>query len=142
LRLPLFMSLPIPKVLFVDEDPEAIHEILLKIEPLLLAYSLRRADALDRYIEEVRPHIVVLSDRVKNRRRDARLILSKLREYFRGKVLILTECITQAEEARWKERGADACLLHPTRSRPRLRQLSSRLTELFASLGNGSSRQG
>lgn len=123
---------PLPTVLFVDEDESALHRILLQIEPIYSVFSLRSPSQIFRYIDRVHPEVIVVSDRLEYRKRSLRELLPKLRERFRGKIIILTEQTSERDRALWKERGADECLLHPTREQSRLDELSRRINDLAA----------
>ena len=124
-----------PSVLFVDQDPEALSWILQKVEPFFTAYSLHSTGPLIRYLETIKPDVIVLSDRLEYRKRDVSALLTTLRESFQGRIILLTECAGQTKQALWKERGADDCVLHPTRVRDRLDHLSKRIVELAAQSG-------
>lgn len=131
------MTDPLPTVLFVDEDESALHRILLQIEPIYSVFSLRSPAQIFRYIERVRPEVIVLSDRLEYRKQDVRALLTQLRERFDGKIVILSERATEQDRILWKERGADECLLHPTREHSRLDDLSRRINELAAEVKLG-----
>lgn len=126
------MSDPLPSVLFVDEDENALHRLLLKIEPLYSVFSLRSPSQIFRYIDRVRPEVIVLSDRLEYRKRDVRALLPILRERFGGKIIILSEAASDRDRANWSELGADDCYVHPTRERTRIDTLSRRIIELAA----------
>jgi DNA-binding response OmpR family regulator len=123
---------PLPSVLFVDEDEDALHRLLLRIEPLYSVFSLRTPSQIFRYIDRIRPEVVVLSDRLEYRKRDIRALLPVLRERFAGKIVILSEGSSEGDRALWTELGADGCFLHPTRERSRIDLLSRRIIDLAA----------
>lgn len=126
------MTVPLPTVLFVDEDESALHRILLQIEPIYSVFSLRSASQIFRYLERVRPEVVVLSDRLEYRKGDIRSLLPILRERFAGKIIVLSEESSDRDRALWTELGADDCFVHPTRERSRIDGLSRRIIELAA----------
>lgn len=119
-----------PSVLFVDQDAEALEQILVTIEPILYSFSLRSPASLPEYVKKCEPDVVVLSDRVRFRKKEAPAFLAALRETYRGPILVLTECASEQERAKWKERGATECVLHPTRVRHRLDQLTRKILDL------------
>lgn len=123
---------PVPTVLFVDEDESALHRLLLRIEPLYSVFSLRTPGQIFRYIERIRPEVIVLSDQLEYRKRDVRALLPLLRERFTGKIIVLSEEGSGRDRAVWTELGADDCFIHPTRERSRIDILSRRIIDLAA----------
>ncbi len=125
----------IPTVLFVDEDVDALNRIFLHVEPVFLALSLRSAGPLHRYVERFQPDVVVLSDRLRFRRKDARALVDELRKRYDGRILVLSERPDGRERELWRRLGADDCLLHPTRLRDRLESLTRGILGLAADAG-------
>jgi len=119
-----------PTVLFVDQDEPALDGILTRIEPIFYSMSLRSPEALPDYVKKWEPDVIVLSDRIDYRKKETSAFLAELRETYRGPILILTECASEQERARWRERGATDCLLHPTRVVDRLDDLARKILEV------------
>ena len=131
-----------PTVLFVDDDPDALNSILVDIEPRITSYSLRTAGSMSEYIKKIRPEIVVVSDRLTHEEKGAFELVSELRTQYRGRIVVLTECIDLEERERWQETGVDACVLHPTRLKDRLRDLSQTILNLTAGERNDHEKEG
>ena len=126
------MALEHPTVLLVDQDGDSLDRILVAIEPIFDAYSLRSPGSLLRYVQRLEPDLVVLSDRLSFRRKETPAFLAALRAEFRGPILILTDHVSEKDRALWKERGATDCVLHPTRVADRLVSLTRKILDVTA----------
>ncbi len=119
-----------PRVLVVDEDRNALQLMFMRIEPVFTAVSLGSAQPLGRYLKEIQPDVVVLSDRLKWGHQKAAELVPRIRKECDARVLVLTECIPDGEAARWREWGASGTLLHPTRVETRLARFTEAVMDL------------
>ena len=120
-----------PRVLFVDDDDDALQMLLVRIEATFLTASLRSAAPMWKYTEEFKPDVLVISDQLRHGRHDAKALIGKLRERgFKQSVLVLTDHEQPGDEARWQEWGANGVALHPTRVEKRLDRMAMQLAIL------------
>ena len=120
-----------PKVLFVDDDADALRTLMVRMEPIFLTAQLHSVAPMQHYVEQFRPQVLVLADHVRFRRQGARELVAKVRERgFKEPVVVLTDETRPGDEARWQEWGANAVVLHPTRIEPRIDHLTQQLAIL------------
>ena len=126
------MSKQYPVVLFIEDNDEAYNSIGLHIEPVFSSMRVAKARFAKRYLTDPRPDVVVISDNVSDQFRDAGEILQGIRSEYAGPILILTECISPLERTAWLERGATETILHPTRLKPRLKEMTREILGIAA----------
>jgi len=130
MRLFAPMTREFPVVFFVDQDAPALNYLLAQIEPIFLSHSLRNVGQIRRYVDQMEPDILVLSDRLEYRKKDIRAILADLRAEYTLPILMLVDSVTEQDRARWREWGATDCILHPTRLTDRIDAVTRKILDV------------
>ena len=123
--------------LIADEDAEASARMTGLLSPDYFYIPVRTGEDALRYFGGLRPAGALLSDQLSFEGGDAGTILDRLVEGG-ARVVVLTEEPEPAVVARWRERGAFACLPHPTKAFRRhmlLREVIERLVAAFRESG-------
>jgi len=116
-----------PAVLFADEDESALHRILVRIEPLIITFSLRQQRPLRAYIEQCKPEVLVFSDRFAGGDAKLRAVLAEVKTMCTLPILILVEEVTPGVLARWQQAGATDVIIHPGRVEARIEAMLQRI---------------
>jgi AmiR/NasT family two-component response regulator len=117
-----------PFVVLADQDGEAsgrLMEGLPDFEVLTVRGWPRLRDA----VEHLAPDLVLLADTLSDPRMKVEKMVEELYRDHRMRVIVLMEFPAPDGEARWRERGAAGCILHPTKAAARLGALKRLVCE-------------
>jgi len=122
--------------LVADEDPDASNRMTGLLSPDYFYIPIRTGEDALRYFDQLRPAVALLSDQLPFEGGGAGAVLDRLVEGG-ARVVVLTEEPEPATAIRWRERGAFACLPHPTKALRRLMVLREVIERLVVAAHEG-----
>lgn len=119
-----------PILVAADDDWEALGrmvELMADYEVI----SARTWPKLRSAVERFQPDLVLMADTLRYPRMTAQKMVARLFSELRARIVVLSEFVSPDHVARWRERGAVDCLLHPTKVRGRMVALLERMFDLI-----------
>lgn len=115
-----------PILVIADDDRKALCD-LVEMLPDYHVVTAHNWSKVREYTETFEPDVVLMADTLQDPEDSFPTMVERLFRVFHARVIVLSDFLSPDAPAKWRERGAVDCVLHPTRSLMRLAHLKRRI---------------